>query len=554
MAVAELQATISDLGVFALRHTGPLAEILDDAVQRVAAALGIDACGIFELRDDGLLLKAGVGWTERSVDPATLDATVVISTKDGPFGVLGARASRGLPFTDPELTFLQCAANVIGSAIERHVADARLRRLARAQRALSLSNEALIRASDEAALLARVCAIVVEEAGFRLCWVGRAEHDERKTVRPVAQAGFEKGYLERLRITWGDSERGHGPTGRCIRTRQTVVAQHIATDPEMAPWRAEALERGYESSAAIPLLVDGALFGALNIYAAEPDAFDPEELRLLTELAADLGFGLMLLRTRARALEVEVGSRIQQTLLFDPPPVDVAGLQIAVRTVPSQLIDGDFYMFIRHRGGVLDVVLGDVMGKGVPAALVGAATKGYFLHALADLTALAAGGAAPAPVDVIARVNAGIVRRLIELESFVTLAYTRIDVERGCLDLVDCGHTGLLHWREAAGECDVRHGTNLPLGTKEDEVYTPVSIAFAPGDLFLLYSDGITEARNDAGEPFGLARLEACLREHRDHPPVVLVEAIRKAVVDFSAFGRLSDDVTAVAVRIERKG
>ena len=90
-------------------------------------------------------------------------------------------------------------------------------------------------ATDESTLLQQICDIVVEEAGYRLCWVGRAENDEAKSVRPVAQAGFEAGYLITLNITWADTERGQGPTGTCIRTRQTVLAKDIATDPKMIP-------------------------------------------------------------------------------------------------------------------------------------------------------------------------------------------------------------------------------------------------------------------------------------------------------------------------------
>ena len=84
----------------------------------------------------------------------------------------------------------------------------------------------------------------------------RREATKQNRYRAVAQAGFEAGYLATLNITWADTERGRGPTGTCIRTRETVVTKHIATDPKMIPWRAEALKRGYASSVSIPLIVD----------------------------------------------------------------------------------------------------------------------------------------------------------------------------------------------------------------------------------------------------------------------------------------------------------
>ena len=244
---------------------------------------------------------------------------------------LGAHTRLRRTFTRDEVNFLQAVANVLGSAIERHRAEARLWRVHQAQRALSKCNEALIRAGEESRLLQQICNITVEEAGYRLCWVGRAEDDEAKTVRPVAQAGFEAGYLATLNITWADTERGRGPTGRCIRTRETVLTRHIATDPQMIPWRAEALKRGYASSIAIPLIFDSTVFGAIMIYAAEPDAFGPEEVALLTELASDLAFGIGTLRIKAERDKSEVILREKEEhvrLLLDSTAEAICGMDL----------------------------------------------------------------------------------------------------------------------------------------------------------------------------------------------------------------------------------
>ena len=182
---------------------------------------------------------------------------------------------------------------------ERKRAQEELLRINRAHRALSSCNEALIRATEESAWLDQVCRIIVDEAGYRFCWVGRAEHDEAKTVTAVAQAGVDEGYLKAVNVTWADTDRGRGPTGTCIRTGQTQIVKNTATDPTFAPWRAEALKRGYASIIAIPLVVDAEPFGALSIYAAEAEAFRDEEVTLLSELAGDLGYGVTTLRVRA---------------------------------------------------------------------------------------------------------------------------------------------------------------------------------------------------------------------------------------------------------------
>lgn len=195
--------------------------------------------------------------------------------------------------------------SMVQDITDRKRAEEELRRVNKALRTLSECNQVLVRVTDEADLLLDICRIIVEVGGYRLAWVGFAEHDEGKTVRPVVQAGYEEGYLDTLNITWADTERGRGPTGTAIRTGKHHIARNILVDPNFAPWRAEASRRGYASSISLPLIANGQTFGALNIYAIEPDAFDEEEVKLLTELADDLTYGIMTLRTRAERKRVE---------------------------------------------------------------------------------------------------------------------------------------------------------------------------------------------------------------------------------------------------------
>jgi PAS domain S-box-containing protein len=463
---------------------------------------------------------------------------------------------------------------------ERKQAQQELLRLNRALRALSLCNAALIRASDEAGWLDRVCRIIVEEAGYRLCWVGSAEHDDARMVTVLARAGVDDGYLKTLNATWADTERGQGPLGSCIRTGQAQIVNDTASDPLFAPWRSEALKRGYASVIAIPLIVDAGPFGALVIYAAEIDAFHDQEVALLTELANDLAFGVQSLRTRAereaavqeirtlnaeleervrartadleaaRDREATIGFRIQQMLLLTQPPTDVPGLQVAALTVPSQRIDGDFYDFFRHENECLDVIVADVMGKGIPAALLAGATKSNFLEALCHLMALTREGVLPEPKEIVTLAHADMVRQLIDLESFVTLSYARVDLKRRVLDLVDCGHTGLMVVRGKTGACEMVHGDSFPLGIREGEIFDQIAVPFEAGDMFLFFSDGITDMRNRTGELFGLDRLIQCVRTNRELAPEPLVDAVRKAAVAFAGSDRPIDDLTCVAVRV----
>jgi PAS domain S-box-containing protein len=182
----------------------------------------------------------------------------------------------------------------------RKQAEESLHRLNRELRAISNCNQVLVRATDEQSLLQEICRIVCEEAGYGIAWVGYAEHDEAKSVRPVAWTGVEEGYLATAGATWADTERGRGPTGTAIRTGNPSCIQDYASDPRVAPWREGALQRGFRSGVALPLKDEDAnTFGSLTIHSAHPNAFTPEEIRLLEELAGDLAFGIATLRSRA---------------------------------------------------------------------------------------------------------------------------------------------------------------------------------------------------------------------------------------------------------------
>ncbi|MBI5567000.1 MAG: GAF domain-containing protein, partial [Chloroflexi bacterium] len=207
------------------------------------------------------------------------------------------------------------AGRVIGLTIanidiaERKQREAQLQQLNRTLRAHTHSDQALMRATTEAQYLAEVCQIIVEDCGHTMVWIGFADDDEARTVRPMAHAGFEIGYLETLNITWADTERGRGPTGTAIRTGQPSACRNMLTDPNFAPWREEALRRGYASSIVFPLLADGRAFGAITIYSKEADPFSEAEVQLLAALADDLAYGIQTIRLRVAHARAEEALR-----------------------------------------------------------------------------------------------------------------------------------------------------------------------------------------------------------------------------------------------------
>lgn len=183
-----------------------------------------------------------------------------------------------------------------------------LRKVSRALKAITECHQALIRATNEAELLNEVCRIIVEVGGYCMAWVGFAEHDAYKSIRPVAQWGFDAGYVEHLRLTWADKVQGRGPTGRAIREGTLVICSNTQTDPDFAVWKEEARIRGYASVLALPLKEVHPI-GALTIYARDPNAFDDEEMALLMGLAGDLAYGITALQARAERRRAEEALR-----------------------------------------------------------------------------------------------------------------------------------------------------------------------------------------------------------------------------------------------------
>ena len=208
------------------------------------------------------------------------------------FQEIGRRLSDGLTTL---LTFRDLQKR---EAESRGLANAQVR-LNRSLRLLINCNQLLIHADDEASLLNDVCRLIVEGGHYLMAWVGVAEQDADKTVRPIARFGLDDGYLDALDINWSEGERSRGPTGTAIRTGEVQICQDLVNDPRMVVWRQEILHHGFRSSAAVPLKDARGTFGALMIYAAEPDAFIRQEVELLQKLADDLAYGIRALRTRS---------------------------------------------------------------------------------------------------------------------------------------------------------------------------------------------------------------------------------------------------------------
>ena len=176
--------------------------------------------------------------------------------------------------------------------------DDRLERAKRLHHVLAETNQAMLTRPDRDELLRASCRIAVEHGGFVMAWIGL--RNDRGRIVPTAHAGHEDGYLSGIVVADDDSPAGAGPTGSALQSGEHVICQDIATDPRMSPWREAALRRGYRSSAACPLRVDGTVAGTLNVYADQSGYFTDDVVALLENLSGDLSLALQAVQAAER--------------------------------------------------------------------------------------------------------------------------------------------------------------------------------------------------------------------------------------------------------------
>ncbi len=220
-----------------------------------------------------------------------------------------------VPLTDPQGR-ARHVVSIQRDISARKLTEDALGRANRALRVLSSGNLVLAQAKDEQSLLTSICSAIVNAGGYSMAWIGLAEHDAAKTVRPVAQCGDSGGYLQQIRISWGgDSELGRGTTGTAIRTGSTQISQNVLSNPAMAPWREAAQRYGFQACIGLPLGELQQPLGCLAVYSGEQDAFVAAEVTMLEELARNLSFGIAALRAHAQRDTAEGANRAKRAFL-----------------------------------------------------------------------------------------------------------------------------------------------------------------------------------------------------------------------------------------------
>lgn len=256
----------------------------------------------------------------------------------------------------------------------------------------------------------------------------------------------------------------------------------------------------------------------------------------------------------ARTRELEIGNRIQQALLSASPDQQLPGLWFSHFNQASKGIDGDFVDVIQLGERCVDFIVGDVMGKGVPAALLGAATKLQFSRSLAELLARAGrDGEVPQPAAIVSSVHRAMTTHLQALDSFVTLAYMRIDLERGLITWVGCGHEESLLIR-AGGVALSLPNQHPPMGILDHCECTQSQLALADDDAVFMCSDGLADAISSNGTRLGRDFVNSSLRRilHQHSTPAVALHVLRRDLLGSTV--QLTDDVTMALIMRSPKG
>ncbi|NJN66897.1 MAG: GAF domain-containing protein [Chloroflexaceae bacterium] len=261
--------------------------------------------------------------------------------------------SRLIHEPDADLTnLMNDIGNQIGQFIARKWAEEELRSAHRALKTLSECNQALIRATDESVFLHDICRIIVKVGGYRLAWAGLSGKDEGGASTPtlaVRVGYFEDQYIETTDRTCGSVGQGYGPISTALRTRLPCVARNVLTDPAYTSWRSEALRCGYASSVTLPLVAERQTFGVLTIYAAEADAFGKQEVTLLMEMASDLVYGILSLRTRAERDRAEEALRLYAERLTNMRAIDQAILTAQTPEAIARAALGYIQRLVRYQ-------------------------------------------------------------------------------------------------------------------------------------------------------------------------------------------------------------
>jgi sigma-B regulation protein RsbU (phosphoserine phosphatase) len=383
-------------------------------------------------------------------------------------------------------------------------------------------------------LLARVAEVVKRVIDYEMFGILLVDEDSGDLVlrKSVSYGTLQ----EKTRIRMGE-----GLSGTAALTKQPVLVGDVRNDPRYLNLIPQA-----RSELVVPLLHKDRLVGVFDLESTTLNHFTEEHLKVLTPLAGQVAGAIENARLVDELVEhkerldreLAIARRVQHGLFPEECPSG-PGWEAASSFMPARELGGDLYDFYDLEEGVLGVAVGDVSGKGVPAALYGAFASGTVrARAFERLT----------PANLLYRVNRTLRRRGVE-GLYCTLAYAVFDFRAGALRLANSGLPYPLHYSSESGRCQPIEVAGVPLGALDGSTYEERELKLRSGDVFVFYSDGVTEASR-GGEDYGAQRLQRVVERQAASAVDAIGDAISEDLHAFLGDEEPSDDVTIVVVKV----
>lgn len=354
------------------------------------------------------------------------------------------------------------------------------------------------------------------------------------------QHRFSLRFQENIHLK-NDLPLGTGVVGYAAQQKEAVLVRDVKKDPRYIDTNPET-----RSELAVPLIYQGNVIGVLDLEHTKKGFFTDDHLRTMTTLAAQIAIAIENARLyeqiarQERRLERDLAAaRELQFRLLPPVLPKTRSLDIAAKFSPARAIGGDLYDVLCYSGARTAITVGDVSGKGAPAAIYAALVSGI-LRSHAPME--------PGPAEMLAAVNYSLADRRVDGQ-FVSVIYAVWDDEDLTLQVSNSGLPRPVYCHK--GKTQLIEATGLPLGLFDEAEYDEFTFQAEPGDVFVFFSDGILDATNKAGELFGRTRLEQIVSECWSNSAESMVKSVFKAAAEHAAGVETFDDQTVVAIKVK---
>ncbi len=463
------------------------------------------------------------------------ELAIPLIVKNKVIGVIDIEAQQPGYFTEEHKRLLTLIASRMAVGIE----NARLHtRTTRQARTLLLLNEIareLTSILNVDSLLARIAELLRRLIDYQMFSILMVDETGEKLQHRFALRFNENIHLKH------DIPLGMGLVGAAAQDKEAVLVPDVSKDSRYILLNPET-----RSELAVPLIYKDNVIGVLDLEHTRRGFFTEDHKRTVTTLAAQVAIALENARLYEQIAKQEqrlerdlaLARELQFRLLPQKHP-KLPNLEVAAKFLPARAIGGDLYDFLNYSLNRLGVIIGDVSGKGAPAAIYAALVSGIVRsHAPIE----------PGPAEMLSAVNNSLGERRIEGQ-YVSIIYVVWDDARRTLQVANSGLPRPLYCHD--GKIEPIEASGLPLGLFDDADYEEYTFRAKPGDMFVFLSDGILDARNKAGDMFGRHRVEEVVKGCVEKSAECVVTSLFKAVAKYSAGVESFDDQTVVAIKVK---